>query len=195
MGTARIWNLDVYFSVFLILIAHRRSFICVWLNHGVFQTELPGWGSSQKVRCGVSKALEWVEIGEKSRNDQTCLGGSFCQPVLGCWRIQVMHFWAAVWGGSTDCGGKEWMGGSRKELKKKPFVQVKSDLQASATSLPGEPCAPWSAAVPAAEAGAGLHHQECQQLSLLSSSQIICRRRPEWLNWFSCHRSVPPHWV
>lgn len=34
------------FGVFLILIAHRRNFIRVWLNHKVFKigtAELPGW--------------------------------------------------------------------------------------------------------------------------------------------------------
>lgn len=49
MGTARISSNigDMCFGVFLILVAHRRNFICVWLNHEVLKAgtaELPGWG-------------------------------------------------------------------------------------------------------------------------------------------------------
>lgn len=71
----------------------------------------------------------------------------FARPVLGCWKIQIKHFWAAAWGGSTDCDGKEWIGVSRKELERNLCASEIWLIRQCHQSPwdPGEPCAPWNA--------------------------------------------------
>lgn len=122
------------FGVFLILIAHRRNFIRVWLNHKVFKigtVELPGWGGPENEMWAV-KGLG-VSGNRKRKAGMTRLG----------WDVLfVSQFLVA--GKSKLCISElqfegeaqtRWQGVSRKELKK-VFLLVKSDLKGSATNLP-----------------------------------------------------------